>query len=330
MPIGVVAIGRNEGQRLNRCLASATSPNSTIVYVDSGSTDNSVETAQDLGATTVTLDLSLPFTAARARNAGFQRLLQVLPDLEMVQFVDGDCEIVAGWLEKAEEVLRGNSNVAVVCGRRRELYPKASLYNHLCDMEWDTPIGLTQSCGGDALMRVEALVQVGGFDANLIAGEEPDLCFRLREKDWNIVRIDVEMTRHDAAMTHFSQWLRRSIRTGHAFAEGNARHGRSAERFWARETRSALFWGLGVPALMLLAFPAIGTLSLGIAGIYGILMVRTYRNARRRGFAPEDARLYAFYCVAGKTPEALGQLTYWLSRLTGRRQSLIEYKTKAA
>lgn len=328
MPIGVVAIGRNEGQRLKRCLGSAVGANSVVVYVDSGSADNSVAMAQNLGATTVELDLTVPFTAARARNAGFQRLLQIVPNLEMVQFVDGDCEIVAGWLERAEGVFRGNSNAAVVCGRRRELYPEASVYNRLCDMEWDTPIGLTKSCGGDALMRVEAFVQAGGFNPDLIAGEEPDLCFRLREKGWEIWRIGAEMTRHDAAMTRFSQWLKRSMRTGHAFAEGNARNGRSPERFWARETRSALVWGLGVPSLMLLTSPVMGSLSLGFAGSYGILMYRTYRYARRHGFAPEDARLYALYCVAGKTPEAFGQLAYWFGRLTGRRRSIIEYKAK--
>ena len=181
--------------------------------------------------------------------------------------------------------------------------------------------GVTEICPANASYQVR-------FDPDLIAGEEPDLCFRLREKGWEIWRIGAEMTRHDAAMTRFSQWLKRSMRTGHAFAEGNARNGRSPERFWARETRSALVWGLGVPSLMLLTSPVMGSLSLGFAGSYGILMYRTYRYARRHGFAPEDARLYALYCVAGKTPEAFGQLAYWYGRLTGRRRSIIEYKAK--
>ena len=34
--VGVVAIGRNEGQRLNRCLISATTQSQAVVYVGAG------------------------------------------------------------------------------------------------------------------------------------------------------------------------------------------------------------------------------------------------------------------------------------------------------
>ena len=56
--------------RLRQCLLSVGS--ATIVYVDSGSTDGSIACAQSLGVESCPeLDLSIPFTAARARNAGF-------------------------------------------------------------------------------------------------------------------------------------------------------------------------------------------------------------------------------------------------------------------
>ena len=161
--IGLVAIGRNEGQRLHQCLASAMGVN-LIVYVDSGSTDNSVDLARELGVEVVNLDLSFPFTAARARNAGLEHLLQVCPDTEFVQFVDGDCEIVPGWLDLAQQTLSTQPDTAVVCGRRRERFPDLTVYNLLCDLEWDTPIGETKACGGDAMMRVTAFQPVGGFN----------------------------------------------------------------------------------------------------------------------------------------------------------------------
>ena len=66
MSIGVVAIGRNEGDRLRVCLTSALRDSNHVVYVDSGSTDGSVAMVRELGATVVELDLSIPFTAARA------------------------------------------------------------------------------------------------------------------------------------------------------------------------------------------------------------------------------------------------------------------------
>src|SRR5689334_13166902 len=201
--VGLVAIGRNEGERLRRCLASAIGRGLRIVYVDSGSTDGSVTLARSLGVDVVELDLSIPFTAARARNAGFEHLLRACPDLEFVQFVDGDCEIVDGWLTKAEEFLREHPEFAVVTGRRRERFPGASVYNRICDIEWHTPVGEMHWCGGDTMMRASALRQVNGFDPAFIAGEEPELCVRLRDKGWKIYRLDAEMTSHDADMHHF-------------------------------------------------------------------------------------------------------------------------------
>ena len=167
--IGVVAIGRNEGERLRACLESARRDCEALVYVDSGSTDDSVEIARSLGAQVVDLDLSIPFTAARARNAGFERLCREWPDVTYVQFVDGDCELEAGWIAKAEQTL-DSEDWAVVCGRRRERYREATIYNRLCDMEWDTPVGPAAACGGDAMMRVDVFRQVGGFSEDLIAG----------------------------------------------------------------------------------------------------------------------------------------------------------------
>jgi GT2 family glycosyltransferase len=327
--LGVVAIGRNEGDRLRRCLDSVAGRAAWVVYVDSGSSDGSVALAEDRGALVVELDRTVPFTAARARNAGFARLRAAAPDLELVQFVDGDCEVVAGWLERAERELAASADLAVVCGRRRERYPQASIYNRLCDIEWNTPVGLTDACGGDAMMRAAPVEEIGGYDPELIAGEEPDLCLRLRRRGFKILRVDAEMTLHDAAMSRFSQWWKRSLRAGHSYAEGAARHGGGSERHWVREARSNWFWGLAVPAAALgLVVPTAG-LSLALLGGYLVIGVRIHREMRQRGLAPADARLYAAFCVLGKLPQALGQALYWAKRLSGRRGGIIEYKSVA-
>ena len=325
-PVGVVAIGRNEGQRLRRCLTSLANRAARVVYVDSGSTDGSVALAQGLGADVVQLDPGLPFTAARARNVGIARLRQVAPALTLIQLVDGDCEVFPGWLERAALTIEADPGLAVVCGRRRERHPEASVYNRLCDLEWNTPVGPARLCGGDALMRAEALQQVGGYDDTLIAGEEPDLCLRLRQHGWKILRIDADMTLHDANMTRVGQWWRRSVRAGYAFAEGSARHGREPERFWVRETRSNWFWGVGLPAAALgMALPTAG-LSLSLGGAYLVLVRRIKRAMVRRGFSDDDAALYARYAVLSKLPQGLGQVRYWRTRLRGRPGRLIEYK----
>jgi GT2 family glycosyltransferase len=327
--IGVVAIGRNEGERLRRCLESVVKQAAAVVYVDSGSVDGSVDLAHSLGVTTVELDLSIPFTAARARNEGLRRLLEVSPQVEFVQFVDGDCEVVAGWLERARQELEARTDTAVVCGRRRERFPDASVYNRLCDLEWDTPVGEAEACGGDALMRVGPLRKVGGYRATLIAGEEPELCLRLREQGWKVVRLDAEMTLHDAAMTRFGQWWKRMVRAGHAFAEVSWLHRSSPLRIWAREVRSNWFWGLLLPVVALA--PAWWTYGLSALLLgYPVLAWRIFRGRRRRGDTRQDAALYARFCVLGKFAQVAGQLRYHRNRLLRRQSTLIEHKGPAA
>src|SRR2546428_105430 len=176
--VGVIAIGRNEGERLRRCLASVVGRGLLVVYVDSNSTDGSTELARSTGADVVDLDMSLPFSAARARNAGFERMMRTAPAVKYVQFVDGDCEVAEGWIDRAKRELENRPEVAVVCGRRRERFPEASIYNRLADLEWDTPVGEAESCGGDAMMRVGAFRAAGGVDPDVAAAEEPGLCPR--------------------------------------------------------------------------------------------------------------------------------------------------------
>jgi glycosyltransferase involved in cell wall biosynthesis len=324
--IGLVIIGRNEGQRLQKCLLSAISELQQIVYVDSGSTDSSVDFARSLKVDVIELDTSVPFTAARSRNAGFARLLAVNPQIEYVQFIDGDCEIVTGWVEFAQNELDAKFDVAVVCGRRREQYPDKSMYNRLCDMEWDTPIGQAKACGGDAMMRVKAFQQVSGFNPTLIAGEEPELCIRLRQMGWKILRLNVEMTLHDAQIMHFKQWWRRSIRAGYAHTEGAWLHGSKSERHWVKESQSILFWGLLIPVLILGMGWFTHGLSLLLLIGYPLLGVRVFVKARSQNISSENATLYALACVLSKFAQVLGLLDFLKSLVIKTKGVLIEYK----
>lgn len=312
--VAVVLIGRNEGPRLVAALASVPAGIARMVYVDSGSSDGSVAAAEKAGATVVRLDMSRPFTAARARNEGFAALGADLPDY--VQFIDGDCTLDPGWIDTARDFLDANPQAAVACGRRRERFAQASLYNAICDAEWNTPTGKTKSCGGDAMMRSTAFVAVGGFDARLIAGEEPELCVRLRAAGWEIWRLDAEMTLHDAAMTRFGQWWKRQRRAGHAFAEGAALHGAPPERHFVTETRRALLWGTALPVVAV-AGMALSPWSLLLLAAWPAQVIRL---TPRLGFLP------SVLSVVGKVAESAGIAGYWFGRLAGRRATLIEYK----
>jgi glycosyltransferase involved in cell wall biosynthesis len=319
---GVVAIGRNEGERLKQCLTSASAA-AQIVYVDSGSSDGSVQSARSSGIDVVELDLTLPFTAARARNAGFRRLRELAPDLNYVQLVDGDCELDKIWPAEAISFLQSKPTAGAVFGRRRERFPERSIYNGLCDKEWDGPIGEVSACGGDVMMRVSAFEEAGGFRDGLIAGEEPELCVRLRALGWKIWRLDREMTRHDAAMLHFQQWWLRQMRSGYAFAQGAALHGRRPERHWVWESCRALLWGVGFPCLIIGALIIFGWWGLLLLLVYPIQIMR--RVTRMPG--PWPLRLqFAFFEQLSRFPEALGQLRFARDWLFGRQGQLIEYK----
>lgn len=329
--IGVVVIGRNEGNRLYQCLRSTIGFGSTLVYVDSGSTDGSVALALSIGVHVVELDLSVPFTAARARNAGFEYLLQVKPEVEFVQFVDGDCRVVEGWLERAVGELVDRPEVVVVCGRLREEFPDRSIYNSLCDVEWNTPVGEAKACGGISMMRVAAFKKVGGFNPTLIAGEEPELCVRLRRAGGKIFRLDADMGFHDAQMTRFGQWWKRSIRNGHAYAEGAWLHGRSPERHWVRESLRDWFWAMLLPLLAVASLlPTRGLSILLLLLAYILLAYRVYRLTLLRGFQRKDAMFYGLFCALGKYPQLLGQIQFYIYKLLKRPPTLVEYKTLLA
>lgn len=326
--VGVVAIGRNEGARLEKCLNSL--KGLPLVYVDSGSSDNSVAFARSVGAHCVQLDMSRSFTAARARNTGFHALLEQHPDLEWVMFVDGDCEVQPDWLPQALETAASDPKIAAICGRRRERYPSSSIYNEMCDIEWNTPVGEAKACGGDALYRVSVFKQVGGFDDSFIAGEEPELCFRIREHGFSIRRIDAEMTLHDAAMTRFGQWWKRTERSGHAYLLNYLKHGaKNAERFKYQEIRSILIWAgiylaLFIATLWLRSPVPLFLLALLVASQAAKMTLAQPRLKSQYGKSATFR--YCVFVMLGKIPQALGIIRAYRNSHSGREHRLVEYK----
>lgn len=321
--IGVVAIGRNEGERLIQCLDSLASSGLPIVYVDSASTDGSVAAAKTRGADVLDLDLATPFTAARARNEGFARLMEIAPDIDYVQFVDGDCEVEQGWIAAATAFLDDKPEAAVVCGRRRERYPDASIFNMLCDREWNTAIGQAEACGGDALMRVSTLTIVGGYNGSMIAGEEPELCSRIRAKGLQIWRIDQPMTIHDAAMYHFQQWWMRAIRSGFGYAQVWWTTRRKGHALYGRELARAIFWSVILPLAIIIGAFASPVFLLALPLIYSVQLTRM---AARLGIKNSFSWKFAALNMIAKFAESLGAFRFVVRMLQGRSGGAIFYK----
>lgn len=319
--VAVVLIGRNEGARLERALAAVMGQAERIVYVDSGSTDGSVALAHAAGVEVITLDPGTPFTAARARNAGFDALRTAgLP--KYVQFIDGDCALQPGWIAAGCAALDAAHDLGLVTGWRSEIAPEASIYNALCDFEWRRPAGDILACGGDMMVRSAAFADVGGFDPRVIAAEDDDLCVRLRKAGWRLHRLPRPMTRHDAAMGRFGQWWQRSVRSGHGFAQVGALH----PGYFHRERLRVWGYGALLPLASFWAMVIFGALGAGALLIYPLSLLRTARGLRQAGLGRRMALHQAFYLTLVKFPNLWGMILYHWQNLRGRSSRIIEYK----
>ncbi|MEO0913563.1 MAG: glycosyltransferase [Pseudomonadota bacterium] len=323
MSVAAVAIGRNEGERLERCLASMQGVADALIYVDSGSTDGSVAAARAAGAEVVELDMSVPFTAARARNAGFAALAERGIDADFVQFVDGDCGLVEGWIPAARAALEADPKLGIVTGWRSEIHRDASVYNQLCDFEWRRPAGPIITCGGDMMVRREAFEQAGGFDPTVIAAEDDEFCVRVRGKGWTMERLPLEMTRHDAAMTTFGQWWKRAVRSGHGFAQVGWLH----PEFFVAERRRVWFYGGVLPGIALFGILFVSLLVvIPVLAVYALSYWRTVQGLVREGLPAEEARRHGIFLTLSKFPNIIGMLTFHWRRWRGSAMRIIEYK----
>lgn len=312
--IGIVVIGRNEGQRLAACLASL--PNGhAVVYVDSASTDASVSIAERAGIEAVRLSSAEPLSAARARNTGIALLRNGASRPDYIQTLDGDCTLDSAWLATGAALLDTDAGVAVVAGRLHERHPEKSAYNRLCDDEWDAPAGEAAECGGVALWRADAIEAAGLFDATLNAGEEPELCHRLRRAGHRVWRLKAAMGTHDANLLKFTQWARRMFRSGFSFAELLGRWAANSAPHWRREFVRIIVWAFVVPVVVLCGvLTGIFWLSLlGVAAwmlLLGKMTLRTWRSGQRPSWAAKSSALN----LVGKFCQMGGVFRYLVDR----------------
>jgi cellulose synthase/poly-beta-1,6-N-acetylglucosamine synthase-like glycosyltransferase len=330
--LSVVVIGRNEGARLTQCLESVRCMRwqgpVEAIYVDSNSSDDSPQRAAAAGAQVVRLDAG-KLTAARGRNAGWRRA-----SAPLVLFLDGDTILDPDFPQRALDAMSANPAVAVVWGHRREIYPSASIYNRVLDLDWISEPGLTKVCGGDALVRRSAIEQVGGYDESLIAGEEPEMCRRLRGRGHKILHIDAPMVGHDLAITRFGQYWNRSVRTGYAYAEVSSIFRGQIDALWREEARGNILRGIALLGIVAagLGFSAAARSLIPLACaalILALLVVRTAYRARWKCRDWSTRLLYGMHSHFQQIPILLGQLKYHNDQRHRRGRQLIEYKGAA-
>jgi cellulose synthase/poly-beta-1,6-N-acetylglucosamine synthase-like glycosyltransferase len=327
--LSVVVIGRNEGPRLERCLASVqaiegVSPHE-ILYIDSGSTDGSQDLADRMGAAVLPLKGGR-MTAARARNCGWRAASG-----DAILFLDGDTILDPDFPQLALNALYEIPDRAAVTGHLREINPCQSIYVRMLDLDWITPPGEIELFGGIALIRREVLVAVDGYNEQLIAAEDSEMCHRIRLLGWHFEHIDAPMCVHDLAITRFSQYWRRSVRTGYAYAQVADRFRTSPDPFWSAEVRRnlvrGLFWLLSPLAAVAAAvywlslWPVAAWLLVLLA-----LAIRTALRQRSKGARASTLLLYGIHSHLQQIPILLGQIRFRLDRRRDHSRGLIEYK----
>jgi glycosyltransferase involved in cell wall biosynthesis len=328
--ISVVVIGRNEGQRLARCLESIRQMRGfdediEVIYVDSASQDDSPALAASYGAEVIVLHAERP-TAALGRNAGWR-----IARAEFVLFLDGDTILHPDFVKAAREPMLQDASIVAVWGHRREIHPETSLFNRILDLDWVYAPGFTEFCGGDVLMRRSALEEAGGYDGELIAGEEPELCRRMRANGHRVLHIDHPMTGHDMHMTRWNQYWKRAVRAGHAFAEISRRFRDSDDPSWDSDRKRNLVRGVFWMAsfAIVVAASAIWLTILPIALWVALLLVLSLRSAWKARWKSKNALtllLYGVHSHLQQVPICIGQLRYTVDQMRGNRRALIEYK----
>lgn len=168
---------RNDAQRLQRCLASIVQneyPRELIelIVVDNESTDGSARAARDYGAIVITASDS---SVASLRNRGARAALGGI-----IAFVDADHEIDPTWIETGVEVL-STPNVAAT-GAPCVSEPTANWVQQQYDGLRDRPAtrqDVSWLGSGNLAVKRATFQAVGGFNADLTACEDVDLCNRL-------------------------------------------------------------------------------------------------------------------------------------------------------
>ena len=329
--LSVVVIGRNEGARLERCLQSIRAMEKPdgeveIIYVDSASTDGSPQLAESFGAKVIVVQPKRP-TAALGRNAGWRAA-----SAPFVLFLDGDTILHPRFVVDSLRDFR--PEIAIVWGHRREIHPEKTIFNRVLDLDWIYPPGITDLCGGDALMRRAVLEQGGGYDETLIAGEEPEMCRRIRAAGWKILHTDRPMTGHDLAMTSWSQYWKRATRAGYAYAEVSERFRDTGLPFWeedARRNRRSATMLLAIATAGVAGSVALLSLVPGLLAlaVLGLLILRTALKARWKSASFSTLLLYGVHSHLQQLPILLGQMQYRSDRKAGKARGLIEYKGAA-
>ena len=309
--LSFVVIGYNEGKHIRGCLESARAarlPGARyeVLYVDGGSQDNSIEEARGVDGVRI-LGGDKRRRAAENRNLGARHALG-----KYIQFIDGDMYLDPEWPALAMAFLDLHPDVAAVCGTLEEA--NTSYAFRVLQLDWNPREGEVETCGGAAMYRREIFEQAGGFPEDVSTGEEPLLCWRIRNQTAHKIRyLAKRMAKHDLGYRGLWDYWKRCTTNGRAYIEIASRCWNTNDPFWKKNVIRNFAWAGAYVLLIAALIIAPLWLRIGLIGLIGLILLRLTINTWRKGHSLPIAIGYAVHCYAAKIPLAWGQLKWLLS-----------------
>jgi len=255
--VSVVVTARNEEQTVEKCLSALVHqdyPDYQIIFVDAGSRDATLDIAQKMA----TNHSNLKIVQYSGNPSACRNMALKMSNSDVVAFTDADVEVPANWLKTAVETLFSRPEIGGVGGPNLPVRdPRGRIINAV-DLMLTTSLGSMRSaqsfdfqdrtevksipCCNAAYLR-QALLEIGGFDEELVGCDDTDLGYRMRHMGRKLVFEPRARVLHSVKFGTLRQ-----------FAKLMFKYGRG--RGYAARRRRYLFSGPAIPAAaIIIGFP---------------------------------------------------------------------------
>lgn len=216
--VSVVVIGRNEEKHLEACFRSIFNMNYPhnkleIIYVDTDSRDKSVDIAKQFNVKIAEEQSDFP-SPGLARNRGIREA-----QYEIIHFIDGDMTVDRNYLKNAIPTLQKN-NIACVIGDISERYSDRSFLAKVLNYPWrKRKKGIVDAPGAGGTFLKSILQEIGGYNPLILKGQETELGFRIRQKGYQIYKIENKMGTHDYGINNIHSLMKHSYTMGKSYGK---------------------------------------------------------------------------------------------------------------
>ncbi len=308
--VDFVIIGLNSEKYLGECIKSCLEVTkeynvAKIIYVDGGSDDNSINIADELGVTTIIYEGSYPSPGIQ-RNIGFKASKN-----KYIMFLDSDTIVNKEFVVKALDILKNGIGVGGVFGRRIEKYPTKNFYHVIANIEWNKQIGTAKDFGGDVVLKREAVQLTGGYNEELIGGEDPELARRIIKLGYEIIGLDTTMTIHDINMNSIKSYLKRAYRSGYGFGAVHYFH----KEYWILENKRILIRGfLSILCFFMIFFNFLFII-LFVLILFKPRIFNSKRISKELDLDKFEGKIYLYHSSIVVIPQFFGLIRFYLGLL---------------